>query len=492
VDKPIKEPKVSVKPRNDLKIIQPAPYKNVQAQVTPALKTAAKVPGIGSSDPRYRIATQHEGSVKEKSVVQNALVPGSHPSHSDTVEKPNVSHDRPHHHIYSNTSSNEKDEILAAIPADIKNYTEPGEDLDWTKVSDPAERKRLQGIIGSRKYRERRLAAKGKLCSGGNYPGAAGEGSYLTPGYGPQRPYGYSRPKTPQPLPTNATPAKFKDHAASAPANFLHKPLGVLPGPSVPPSADRSSSRHSLPITGSGLNSVVYRGLDEQPRDYGSHGRSAKTIERVGDVALRELSEVRAIISGDRYNEPAKNGDQGSYENFFQSPIDSVTPQESRSRHENSSAGFADDSHQPSLTSHSPASTLMYDSDDGYQEPEDERQPWEPNAGDTAYFQLDKPLKTAFNMFARSAHDAHRFPAQTRKNVVETYHLYIRQVWNLLLERDKYAWRSLSAAHGCFPAAELSVRGQRNLESQGFLSKFLPHVEPCTEGASSIPAAGNR
>ena len=63
----------------------------------------------------------------------------------------------------------------AAISADIRNYTEPGEDLDWTKVSDPTERKRLQGIVGSRKYRERQLAAQGKGGSGGNYPGAAGE-----------------------------------------------------------------------------------------------------------------------------------------------------------------------------------------------------------------------------------------------------------------------------------------------------------------------------
>lgn len=63
---------------------------------------------------------------------------------------------------------------------------------------------------------------------------------------------------------------------------------------------------------------------------------------------------------------------------------------------------------------------LMYDLNDGYQESENERPTWEPNAGDVACFRLDEPMKTAFNMFARSAHDAHRFPAETRKNVVET------------------------------------------------------------------------
>ena len=68
--------------------------------------------------------------------------------------------------------------------ADIVNYAEPGEDLDWTKVTEPRERKRLQNIINGRKYRERRLAAEGQGGSGGNYPGASGVGSYLSAGYG--------------------------------------------------------------------------------------------------------------------------------------------------------------------------------------------------------------------------------------------------------------------------------------------------------------------
>lgn len=131
----------------------------------------------------------------------------------------------------------------------------------------------------------------------------------------------------------------------------------------------------------------------------------------------------------------------------------------------------------------------MFDLNDGYQELEDERPIWEPNTVDVTCFQSDKPMKTAFNMFARSAHDAHRFPAKTQKNVVETYHLFIRQVWSLLLEQDKIAWRSLAAARGCFSATELSVKGQHILESQGFLPKFLPHVAPAFEEARSVPAA---
>lgn len=45
-------------------------------------------------------------------------------------------------------------------PGMFEEYAIEGEDLDWTKVTDPRERKRLQNIINGRKYRERRLAAE--------------------------------------------------------------------------------------------------------------------------------------------------------------------------------------------------------------------------------------------------------------------------------------------------------------------------------------------
>lgn len=93
----------------------------------------------------------------------------------------------PSSHLYTGASAASgggQGQISASTMADIINYAEPGEDLDWTKVTEPRERKRLQNIINGRKYRERRLAAEGQGGSGGNYPGAAGVGSFLSTGYG--------------------------------------------------------------------------------------------------------------------------------------------------------------------------------------------------------------------------------------------------------------------------------------------------------------------
>ena len=480
VEKSLRTPNMPAGLSNLPRATQPAPYKNVQVQVTPALKTAAKASEIGSSDFRHSKTIKLEENVKEKSVVQDDQVVGAHVPRGNTVERPNGSHGRPHNHVYPCTSSDGREEKNTAISADIRNHTEPGEDLDWTKVSDPTERKRLQGIIGGRKYRERQLAAQGKGGSGGNYPGAAGEGSYLSKGYGPQRPYGYSKSKSPRPFQTIKTPTLSKDQPTSASGStILHNALGKQPGSSAPRMVDSNVPRHGLSATSNGREPVTYHVLDEQRGGYWNQGRLTSSIERVASAAAIEPPESALVISDAGQEAQGKSEDQGSYEDFFQSLVDSVTPQ--GGRQERNSTDFTDDDRQQSMTPHSSTPMLMYDLDDGYQEPENERPTWEPNAGDVACFQLDKPMKTAFNMFARSAHDAHRFPAKTRKNVVETYHLFIRQVWNLLLEQDKTAWRSLAAARGCFSATELSVKGQHILESQGFLSKFLPHVEPAFE-----------
>ncbi|KAJ8609018.1 hypothetical protein MRB53_039377 [Persea americana] len=67
----------------------------------------------------------------------------------------------PASHLYTGASAGGQGQISASTMADIVNYAEPGEDLDWTKITEPRERKRLQNIINGRKYRERRLAAEG-------------------------------------------------------------------------------------------------------------------------------------------------------------------------------------------------------------------------------------------------------------------------------------------------------------------------------------------
>ncbi|KAJ9630802.1 Chromatin structure remodeling complex protein sfh1 [Taxawa tesnikishii (nom. ined.)] len=65
-------------------------------------------------------------------------------------------------------------------PSMFDEYAVDGEDLDWTKVTDPRERKRLQNIINGRKYRERRLAqeaeAQGRTMTQSVTPGPPGEG----------------------------------------------------------------------------------------------------------------------------------------------------------------------------------------------------------------------------------------------------------------------------------------------------------------------------
>ncbi|KAM3418387.1 hypothetical protein BST61_g4381 [Cercospora zeina] len=101
-----------------------------------------------------------------------------------TPARPRDESINPNSHLYTGASTGGQGQISASTMADIVNYAEPGEDLDWTKVTEPRERKRLQNIINGRKYRERRLAAEGHGGSGGNYPGAAGVGSYLSQGYG--------------------------------------------------------------------------------------------------------------------------------------------------------------------------------------------------------------------------------------------------------------------------------------------------------------------
>ncbi|PNS19870.1 hypothetical protein CAC42_7837 [Sphaceloma murrayae] len=68
-------------------------------------------------------------------------------------------------------------------PQMFQDYAIEGEDLDWTKVTDARERKRLQNIINGRKYRERRLAQEGQSAEGSPAPSGAGGSGVTYTGY---------------------------------------------------------------------------------------------------------------------------------------------------------------------------------------------------------------------------------------------------------------------------------------------------------------------
>jgi hypothetical protein len=70
----------------------------------------------------------------------------------------------------------------------------------------------------------------------------------------------------------------------------------------------------------------------------------------------------------------------------------------------------------------------MHESGDTSADDNDEGPARKTDTSDVNLFECNKPTKTAFNIFVRAAHDAHRFPADTPTLVVEKYHMYIRQI----------------------------------------------------------------
>lgn len=133
----------------------------------------------------YVSLPEHKAPGSEQSVAppNHPLYPNAPPG--NLTAGPNVSYAHPpeaHKHLYAGFGVT--GQISASTRADIKT---PGEDLDWTKITEPNERKRMQNVINGRKYRERRLAEEGKSGRSGDYPGAAGEGSILSTGYGRKR-----------------------------------------------------------------------------------------------------------------------------------------------------------------------------------------------------------------------------------------------------------------------------------------------------------------
>lgn len=477
-----------------------------------AKPVAEKNRGFGkispATDPHVlgiRTPTGHIPSpVYQERTNEQSVAPTNRPLYPDPptgslTAATNVPYARPseqHRHLY--TGFGVTGHISASTRADIRNYAEPGEDLDWTKIIEPHERKRLQNIPNGRKYRERRLAEEGKSGSGGNYPGAAGAGSILSTGYGRRRTLhdGFVQTGPLQPPPVNATSAKPKAMAESGTSS--QRPQTVRPG------------SPAVVVSKNDTEAVIYHNLDEIPQDFWTNAQSTRSTHNGEGAAYRNAhnlarsnhvldksglgssNELRSLVLGKepRATETMPDNEkhvkeehrhQADRQNGFPAllaDLEGFADEEQPSDSEMNPADFTDREHEmwPAPPSVSPS--LRYDSDDGFPDYPNERDDWQSNAGDAAFFQCDKPLKTAFNVFAHSAHDVHRFPAKTRKNVVEKYHLYIRQVWNGVEEEDKAVWRTIASTRSVLSASEMSIKGQHLLQKQGFVGKFLPDVQP--------------
>lgn len=176
-----------------------------------------------------------------------------------------------------------------------------------------------------------------------------------------------------------------------------------------------------------------------------------------------------------------KHENQADRQNGFPAllaDMEDFADQDQPSDSEKNPADLTDSEREMSPAFLTVSGSLGCEPDDGCPDHLKERLDWQPNAGDAAFFQCDKPLKTAFNVFALSAHDAHRFPAKTRKNVVEKYHMYIRQVWNSVEKEDKAVWRTVASRRSVHSASEMSLRGQYLLQKQGLVGKFHQGTEP--------------
>jgi hypothetical protein len=374
----------------------------------------------------------------------------------------------------------------ASSRVDIINYSEPGEDLDWTRVTDPYERKRMQNLINGRKYRERMLAIDGKSRSGGNYLGASGIGGRISTGYGPRRGPGQQE----EPYAVQNLRSSLEYHSASredevgraSPKpkeedkqdDFLSLVADWVQNES--PAAPERSNDNPKSQTGA---AQLPPPKTDKPRPHVC-GTCSRSFARTEHLKRHELSHTkekpfecpectRRFARRDllqRHQQALHMTNLASSAGKRASVVQQLLV-----RREN----ISDSTSQTGLT---PESTPMHDSEDSHPDNNDQRQAQVLETGDADLFECNKPTKTPFNIFVRSAHDAHRFPAETPKLVVEKYHMYIRQVWSCLLEEDKAVWRTTATTRDKLSDSELSVKGQNLLGSQGLLAKFLPHIEP--------------
>jgi len=150
-----------------------------------------------------------------------------------------------------------------------------------------------------------------------------------------------------------------------------------------------------------------------------SNGRSSDFVDRSDGQIARDSHGSMVVISEEEQGTSEKGDGQVGYQDFYMSLMDSASRKESRARYKKVRTTSPVDTHQSSADPKPSPPTLSYYSNNDRPEPKDERSTWEPNVSDIALFASDKPMKTAYNMFARSAHDAHRFPPRTRERCRE-------------------------------------------------------------------------
>jgi hypothetical protein len=110
----------------------------------------------------------------------------------------------------------------------------------------------------------------------------------------------------------------------------------------------------------------------------------------------------------------------------------------------------------------------------GLDTPDEASQTWQPNDRTSSFYLSNAPLNSVYDLFVVCAIDAHRFSIGEPIEVINAYVNRVRKIWHRVESDHKAGWVKLFNAR---PEVDPpSVRGQRLLESQGLLVKFLPNA----------------
>jgi hypothetical protein len=111
----------------------------------------------------------------------------------------------------------------------------------------------------------------------------------------------------------------------------------------------------------------------------------------------------------------------------------------------------------------------------GLDAPDEASQTWQPNDRTSSFYLSNAPLNSVYDLFVVSAIDAHRFAIGEPIEIINAYANRVRKIWHRVESEHKAGWVNLFNARP--EATSPSVRGQRLLESQGLLVKFLPDAD---------------